>query len=99
MLTDDPEPAVVMVVVLPYPVVVPYSKYHVVARLLGFTVPLSVADAVEIPEAAVVTTVGGFWNLKEAIFVAHGHQPPKVPTYSCVVQKVVLSTGSTFMAE
>ena len=66
---------------------------------MGFTVPLRVAP-VEVTEvAARVVATGALAILKEAIFVAQGHHPPKVPTYSCVVQNVVLSEGSTLSAE
>ena len=41
-----PEPALFSAVFEPYPVLVPYSKYHVVARPFGSTVPLSVAVVV-----------------------------------------------------
>jgi hypothetical protein len=39
-------------------VLVPYSKNHVVARPLGFTVPVSVADVVVTELAAPVVTCG-----------------------------------------
>jgi hypothetical protein len=39
-------------------VLVPYSKYHVVARPFGSTVPLSVADVVVTFVAEPVTAIG-----------------------------------------
>ena len=68
------------------------------AKPFGFTLPFRVASDTVTAVAASVVTTGVLANLKEAIFVAHGHVPPKVPTYSWVVQKVWLSEGSIFVA-
>ena len=44
--------------VVPYPVVVPYSKVTVVPSLFAFIVPFRVAPVVLIPPAALVVTAG-----------------------------------------
>ena len=54
-----PEPAFFDAVVEPYAVDVPYSKYQLVGRPFGFTVPLSVARVVAaIADAAPVAAAG-----------------------------------------
>src|SRR6266852_2068082 len=53
-----PEPALFDDVFDPYAVLVPYSKYQVVARPSGFTLPLSVADVGVTAVAGAVTALG-----------------------------------------
>ena len=52
------EPAFFDEVRVPYPVLVPYSKYQFVERPFGVTVPLSLAVVGEIEDAALVETDG-----------------------------------------
>ncbi len=54
-----PAPAFLVGVRDPYRVVVPYSKYQLVAIPFGLSVPFSLADVSEIALAAPVTTSGG----------------------------------------
>jgi hypothetical protein len=53
-----PAPAFWAGVLVPYPVLVPYSKYHVDGRPFGLTVPLSVAPVAVISVAAPVAATG-----------------------------------------
>jgi hypothetical protein len=53
-----PEPTLFAGVLEPYPVPVPYSKYQVVDRPFGSTVPLSVAEETVTPVAEPVTATG-----------------------------------------
>ena len=54
-----PDPASNVAVFAPYEVDAPYSKYHVVGSLFGFTVPPRVAVVGPTPVAGEVTTTGG----------------------------------------
>src|SRR5438105_1277716 len=70
-----PDPSDCTGVVLPYPVVNPYSKLALVAEPFGLAVPFSVALFIPIPVAVPVTTVGGV-----AAVSAISHKPrPCVP--------------------
>jgi hypothetical protein len=54
----DPDPALFAAVFVPYPVVVPKSKYQVVSRPFGLTEPLRWAEVVETELGEPVATDG-----------------------------------------
>ena len=53
-----PEPALLAPVLVPYEVLVPYSKYQEVDARFGLTVPASVAEVGPIPVTGPVIVVG-----------------------------------------
>jgi hypothetical protein len=53
-----PEPAFMLAVLVPYEVVLPYSKCHVVAVPFGFNVPVTVADVELVAVTGPVIAVG-----------------------------------------
>jgi hypothetical protein len=53
-----PEPAFVVALLVPYAVVLPYSKCHVVALPFGFNVPVTVADVELVAVVGPVIAVG-----------------------------------------